>query len=157
MESLAVDTRFSARVCLKFLSISCRYSNFLFFVDVLSIESISAVLTGRIVQGMKPIQGCLRNLMATVHDQETRELLQDTIALIEVNRRQQRIVPDTRLHSTRICRQHFLQWYPQAFMPGPIWQSVSYLPDREYCRQRDLALCHGSCPVLCTWEIIGTQ
>ncbi len=105
MESLAVDTRFSARVCLKFLSISCRYSNFLFFVDVLSIESISAVLTGRIVHGMEPIQGRLRNLLATVHDQETRELLQDTIALIEVNRRQPVYIPATSPGGSGLCPQ----------------------------------------------------
>ena len=70
MESLAVDTAADFRP--ESVSISCQYSNFLFFVDVLSIESISAVLTGRIVHNMEPIQGCLRNLMATVNNQETR-------------------------------------------------------------------------------------
>ena len=66
MGNLAVDT--AADFPPESVSISCRYSNFFFFVDILSIESISAVLTGRIVHNMQPIQGRLRNLMATVHD-----------------------------------------------------------------------------------------
>ena len=51
---------------------------------------------------MEPIQGCLRPrlraLMATIDDRDTRELLEDTTALIEMNRRR-------RLSSTRVCRQ----------------------------------------------------
>jgi hypothetical protein len=66
MESLAIDT--AADFPPESVSISCRYSNFFFFVDILSIESISAVLTGRIVHNMKPIQGRLRNLMETFND-----------------------------------------------------------------------------------------
>ena len=80
---------------------------------------------------MEPIQGRHRNLMATFEDPDTRELLEDTIALIEHNQRRPRIVPETRLSSTRICRQHFVQWDQQVFMPGPIWKSVSFPPDRD--------------------------
>ena len=40
---------------------------------------------------MEPIQGRLRNLMVTVEDQDTHELLEDTIALIEHNQCRQRI------------------------------------------------------------------
>ena len=36
---------------------------------------------------MELIQGRLRTLMATVNDQDTRELVEDNIALIELNRR----------------------------------------------------------------------
>ena len=78
---------------------------------------------------MEPIQGRLRTLMATVDDQDTHELLEDTIALIEMNRRRPRIVPEAR--SKRVCRQYFVQWHPQVFMPGPIWQSASFPPDRD--------------------------
>ena len=66
MESLAVDT--AADFPPESVSISCRYSNFLFFVEILSIELISAVLTGRFVHNMEPIQGRLQNLMATFND-----------------------------------------------------------------------------------------
>ena len=69
--------------------------------------------------------------MATVDDLDTRELLEDTIALIEMNRRRPRIVQEVRLSSTRVCLQHFIQWDPQLFMPGPIWQSVSFPTDRD--------------------------
>ena len=67
---------------------------------------------------MEPIQGRLRNLMATVEDPDTRELLEHTIALIDHNRCRPRIVPETRLSSKCVCRQHFVQWDPQVFMPG---------------------------------------
>ena len=46
--------------------------------------------------------------MAAVNDQDTRELLEDTIKFIEMNRRGPRAVPETRLSSTRVCRQHFV-------------------------------------------------
>ena len=75
---------------------------------------------------MDPIQGRLRTLMATVDDPDTREWLEDTIALIEMNQLRPRIFPDARLSSMRVCRQHFLQLDPQVFMLVPIWQSVSF-------------------------------
>ena len=31
----------------------------------------------------------------------------------------------------RVYFQHFMQWDPQVFMPGRIWQSVSFPPERE--------------------------
>ena len=74
---------------------------------------------------MEPIQGRLRNLMATIEDPDTRELLEDTIALIELNQRRPRIGLESRLFFTRVCRQHFVQWDLQVFLQGPIWQSVS--------------------------------
>ena len=46
---------------------------------------------------MGPIQVRLRNLMVTVNDPDTRELLEDTIALIEMNRCRPRMVPEARL------------------------------------------------------------
>ena len=69
--------------------------------------------------------------MATVDDQDTRELLEDTIALIEMNRCRPKLVPKARLSSTRVCRQHFIQLDPQVYTPGPIWQSVSFPSDRD--------------------------
>ena len=69
--------------------------------------------------------------MATLKDPDTLEILEDTIATIECLRYRPRIVQERRLSSTRVCRQHFLQWGPQVFMPGPIWQSVSFPPDRD--------------------------
>ena len=80
---------------------------------------------------MELIQGRLQTLMVTVDDPNTRELLEDAIALIEMNRSRQRIVPGARLSSYRVCRQHFVQWDPQVFMPGPIWQSVPFPPVRD--------------------------
>ena len=77
------------------------------------------------------IQGRLRKFMATLKDPDTLEILEDTIATIECLRYRPRIVPERRLSSTRVCRQHFLQWDPQVFMPGPNWQSVSFPPDRD--------------------------
>ena len=49
---------------------------------------------------MEPIQGLLWTLMVTVDDQDTCELLDNTIALIEMNRRRQTIVQEVRLSST---------------------------------------------------------
>ena len=63
---------------------------------------------------MELIQGRLRTLMATVDYLDTRILLEDTIALIEVNQRRQRIVQEAHLSSTQ-----FVQWDPQLCMPGP--------------------------------------
>ena len=83
------------------------------------------------VNSRELIQGRLRTLMAIGNDPTTRTLLEDTIALIEHNRHQPRIVPEVRLSSTRVCRQHFVQWDLQVFMPRPIWQSVSFPPDRD--------------------------
>jgi len=80
---------------------------------------------------MEPIHERLQKLMATVDHLDTRELLKDTIFMIEMYRRRPRIVPEARLSSTRVCRQHFLQWDPQIFMPGPIWHSVSFPSDRD--------------------------
>ena len=42
---------------------------------------------------MEPIQGLLQALMETVDYPASWEMLEDTIALIEINRRQPRIVP----------------------------------------------------------------
>ena len=73
--------------------------------------------------------------MATVDDLDTRdsELLEHTIGLIEImmNQRRPRIVPEAPLSSTRVCCQHFVQWDPQVFMQGLIWQSVSFPPDGD--------------------------
>ena len=69
----------------------------------------------------EPIQKRLRNFMATLKDPDTLELLEDTIATIEWMQHRPRIVREVRLSSTRVCRQHFLPWDPQVFMPGPIW------------------------------------
>ena len=77
------------------------------------------------------IQGRLWKFMATLKDPDTLELLEDTIATIEWMQHRPRIVREVRLSSTRVCRQHFLQWDPQVFMPGHIWQSVSFQPDRD--------------------------
>ena len=88
-------------------------------------------------QEQEPIQKRLRklnqNFMATVtlNDPDTLEMLEDMIATIEWMRHRPNIVREVRLSSTRVCRQHFLQWDPQVFMPGPIWQSVSFPPDRD--------------------------
>ena len=51
---------------------------------------------------MEPIQGRLRNLMATVEDPDTRELLEDTIALIEHNRCRPNCPGDTSLLHARL-------------------------------------------------------
>ena len=83
------------------------------------------------LEPIEPIQGRLRTFMETVNDLDTRDLLAEAIDMIELNRRRPRIVPEARLSSTRVCRQHFVQWDPQVFMPGPIWQSVSFPPDRD--------------------------
>ena len=45
-----------------------------------------------------------------IDDQDTHKLLEDIIALIELNQRRPRIVREARLSSTRVCRQHFVQW-----------------------------------------------
>ena len=45
-------------------------------------------------------------------------MLEDTIATIECLRYLPKIVPERLLSSTRVCRQHFLQWDSQVFMPG---------------------------------------
>ena len=66
-----------------------------------------------------------------VDDADTRQLLEVRIDLIEMNRRRPRIVPEARLSFTRVCRQHFVQLDPQLFIPGPIWQSVSFTPGRD--------------------------
>ena len=81
--------------------------------------------------GPETIQGRLRKFMVTLKDQDTLEILEDTIVTIECLRYWPRIVPERRLSSTRVCRQHFLQWDPQVFMPGPTCQSVSFPPDRD--------------------------
>ena len=67
--------------------------------------------------------------MATLKDPDTLELLEDTIATIEWMQHRPRIVQDARLSSTRVCRQHFVQWDPHVFMLGPIWESVYFPPD----------------------------
>ena len=77
------------------------------------------------------ILGRLRKFMATLKNPDTLEMLEDTIATIECLQYRPRIVPERRLSSTRVCRQHFLQWDPQVFMLGLIWQSVSFPPDRD--------------------------
>ena len=69
--------------------------------------------------------------MVIVDDQDTCELLEDTIALIELNQRRRRIGLESRLFFTRVCRQHFVQWDPHVFMLGPIWESVYFPPDRD--------------------------
>ena len=48
-----------------------------------------------------------------------------------MNRRRPRIVQEAHLSSTSVCRQPFVQWDPQVFMLGPIWQSVSFPPDHD--------------------------
>lgn len=41
-----------------------------------------------------------------------------------------RMVPDISLPSDSVTTKHFLQWDPQVFFPGPIWNSVSFPPGR---------------------------
>ena len=48
---------------------------------------------------MELILGRPRNLMATVADQDTCDVLEDTMALIEMNQHRLRIVPEARLSS----------------------------------------------------------
>ena len=41
------------------------------------------------------------------------------------------ILSKARLSSFRITRKHFLEWDPKVFLPGQIWNSVSFPPNLE--------------------------
>ena len=91
--------------------------------------------------------------MATVGDQGTLEWLEDTIALIELNRSRTRIVQEARLPSTSVCRQHFEQWDTQVFMQGPIFHSVSFPPDSDITDSEVylFVAVHGAGQALCLY------
>ena len=38
---------------------------------------------------------------------------------------------EIRLSSVRVSREHFVHWDPKVFMPGRIWNSISFPPDHD--------------------------
>ena len=40
-------------------------------------------------------------------------------------------LPEIRLSSVRVSREHFVHRDPKVFMPGRIWNSVSFPPDHD--------------------------
>ena len=59
---------------------------------------------------------------------------------------------EIRLSSVRVSREHFVHWDPKVFMPGRIWNSISFPPDHDIT---DSNIYLFICLVLCGQDIEG--
>ena len=68
-------------------------------------------------------------ILAAIADAISDEDAQDAVESVRIFLDIPRMVPEKCLTRHRVTRQHFLQWDPRVFVPGRIWENVSFPPD----------------------------
>jgi hypothetical protein len=72
------------------------------------------------------LQGIIDRIEGHPVSEELEEMLERIRRILDLPR----MVPEIALTSDRVTPEHFLQWDPQVFLPGPIWNSVLFPPGR---------------------------
>lgn len=68
-------------------------------------------------------------ILASIADVIQEEDAQEVVESVRIFLDLPKMVPEKRLTSTHVSRQHFLQWDPQVFVPGKIWDTVTFPQD----------------------------
>jgi hypothetical protein len=64
----------------------------------------------------------LATISSAFEDEDEQEVIESVRSALNLPK----IVPEIRLTSSGVTREHFIQWDPQVFAPGPIWNFVSF-------------------------------
>ena len=72
------------------------------------------------------LQGIIDGIEGDTVSEEHEEMLEQIRLMLDLPR----MVPEIALTSDRVTPEHFLQWDPRVFLPGTIWNTVFFPPDR---------------------------